>query len=153
MTPTTNSQPMPTARLDRTLEYAVIRSWDELMPHSSSGLIHIEYQTGGDGSLDFVKIWASTITGYWNLVCECWMRPLWSHAAGLRFGQDYHSADLADTLELVIGGKDTFSKLPNQHGLITICPPTEEERREAAGWTTAAFDHHGSTPVGQHVAA
>lgn len=56
MTPITDAQPMQTDRLDHALEYAVVQSWDELMPNSTSGLIHIEYQIGDDGSLDFVLI-------------------------------------------------------------------------------------------------
>ena len=147
MMPTTNSQSLSTSQLDRTLQYAVVRTWDELMPPSTSGSIHIEYQTGADGSLDFLKIFASTIRGYWNLVCECWMRPLWSHSAGLSFGKDYHSAGLAHSLELVMEHKDSFSKVPNRHATLYITTPTEEERGEAKSWTSVAFDHDGSTPI------
>ena len=152
MTPTT-SQRMPHSRLDRTLEYAVIRSWKELMPNSISGSIHIDYQTGADGSLDFLKIFASTIRGYWNQVCECWMRPLWSHTTGVCFCSDYHSADLARTLELVIENQDTFTKVPNKHATLYISTPTEEERREAEASTGVAPDHEGSTPMASLVGA
>jgi hypothetical protein len=48
---------MQTISLDRALEYTVIQGWDELMPDRTSGLIHIEYQTGSDGSTDFLKVW------------------------------------------------------------------------------------------------
>lgn len=58
--PIIGSQPLQTTRLDRTLKYALVQSRDELMPQSNSGLIHIEYQTGSDGPLNFFKIWAST---------------------------------------------------------------------------------------------
>lgn len=152
MTSTIGSQPMLTARLDRALEYAVIQSWDELMPDSVSGTISIEYQTGADGSLDFFKIWASTIRGHWKLVCECWLRPLWSNATGLRFSNDFHSVDFAHTLEYVMGHQEAFLKLPHQHGTIQIYPPTQEERREAALWTSVAFNQQGSMPA-EHVAA
>jgi hypothetical protein len=153
MTSIIGSQPMQTARLDRTLEYAVVESWDELMPDSTSGLVHIEYQTGPDGSLDFFKIWASTNRGYWNLVCEFWIRPLWSHATGLSFGKGYHFADFARTLELVMGCEDAFSKLPDQRGLIQVSPPTKEERSEAERWMGVAFDHESAIPMEQPVAA
>ena len=142
-----------TARLDRALEYAVIQNWDQLMPDSTSGLIHIEYQTGRDGSLDFLLIWASTIRGYWNLVCEYWMRPLWNHATGLRFGKKYYSVDFARTPEFLMGHEDAFSKLSDPHGLLQIYPPTQEERKEVERWTRVAFNHHGSVPIEQHVAA
>ncbi len=153
MTSIIDPQPMPTARFDRALEYVVIQNWDQLMPDSTSGLIHIEYQTGPGGSLDYLLIWASTVRGYSKLVCEYWMRPLWNHATGLRFHNDYHSVDFAHTLEFVMGHEDAFSKLPDQHGLIQIYPPTQEERKEAGRWTGVAFNHHGSMPVEQHVAA
>jgi hypothetical protein len=139
MTSITGSQPMQTARLDRTLEYAVVQSWDELMPDSNSGLIHIEYQTGSDGSVDFLSVWTSTIRGHWNRVCEFWMKPLWSHATGLGFSSDPHSVDFAHTLELVMGRENAFLKLPDQHGLIQIHPPTRDERSAAARWMEVAF--------------
>ena len=153
MTDITGSQPMQTARLDRTLEYAVVQSWDQLVSDSSSGLIQIEYQTGADGSLDFFKIWASTVRGRWDLICEFWAKPLWSHDTGLRFGADYHSVDFAHTLELVMRREDAFSKLPDQQGLIQISPPTPEERTAAERWMEVAFNHEGAVPVQQPVAA
>jgi hypothetical protein len=76
MTSASNSQQEQTDRLDRSLEYAAVQSWDELMPDPASGLIHVEYQTGSDGSLDFGKVWASVCRGHWKLVCEVWMRSL-----------------------------------------------------------------------------
>jgi hypothetical protein len=102
MTNIISSPTIPTARLDRALEYALIQSWDELMPDPTSGLIHVEYQTEVDGSLDFLTVWASAIRGYWNRVCELWMRPLRSHATGLRFGDDYHSERPARRLVFVM---------------------------------------------------
>jgi hypothetical protein len=132
---------MQTIRLDRALEYSAIHSWDELMPDQASGLIHIEYQTGGNGSLDFLKFWASTIRGSWKLVCDFWMRPLWAHTTGLRFHNDYHSEDFAHNLEFVRGQEKIFLKLPEQAGLIQIYPPTQEERKEADEWMKLAFNY------------
>lgn len=153
MTPVASSQPMQTARLGRALEYAVVQSWDGLMPDATSGAIHIEYETGSDGLVDFLKIWASTVRGHWNLVCEFWVRPLWSHVTGLRFANDYYSADFARTLEFVIGHENAFVKLPDRRGLIQVSPPTEEERKEAERWTTVAFNYDGAVPAEQPVAA
>lgn len=124
-------QAMQAARLERTLKSAVVSSWSELMPDSDSGLIHIEYQTGADGMLDFIKIWASRVWGQWNLVCELWMRPLWSHVSGVRFGSEFHSVDFARALELVVGSDDTSAMLPNLHGMVQVFPPTAVERSDA----------------------
>lgn len=146
MMPITSSPTMQTARLDHTLEYAVIQNWDELMPGPTPGLIHVEYQTGPDGSLYFLKVWATTIRGCWNLICEFWMQPLWSHAMGLRLGKDYHCDNFAHTLEFVLRNENSISKLPNKRGLIQVSPPTKEERREA-------LDHQCSPPLEPHAAA
>lgn len=144
MPPQTDLQPMQTAQLENPLKYAVVQSWDELMPNSNTGLIQIDYQTGQDGSLDFFKIWASTIRGHWDLVCEFWMKPLWSHEIGLNFSEGYHSEELARTLKLMMGHEEAFSKLPVPSGLIQISPPTQEERRQADSWTTVAFNNNHS---------
>lgn len=153
MTPITGAQPMQTARLDRTLEYAVVQSWDELMPDPKSGLIHIEYQTGQDGSLDFAMIWASTIRGHWHRVCEVWMKALWSHPVGVRFGSDSPPAKFAHTLKLVVGHENSFSKLPHQIGLIQVFPPTPAERSTAERWLEVGFNQDAPTPLQQHVLA
>jgi hypothetical protein len=134
-----STETMQDTGLDRALEYAVIQSWDDLMPNPSSGLIHLEYQIGEDGSLDYLTVWASTLRGYWNLICELWMRPLWSHVRGLRFENDYHSEKFARTLHWVMEHESLLKKTSSKHGLIQIYPPTAEERSEAKRWRTTAF--------------
>lgn len=153
MTPITDSQAIQRIQLERMLKSAVVLSWDELMADSTSGLIHVEYQAGDDGLLDFLKVWASTTWGQWRLVCEFWMRPLWSHTAGVRFGSEYHSVDFARTLELVVGNDAAFSVVPDLHGLIQVFPPTEVERNDAKQITMAALDNHGSLSSEKPVAA
>ena len=135
----TDSQTMQPVSLDRALEYAVIQSWDELMPDRTAGLIHIEYQTGNDGVIEFLKVWSSIARGTWKLVCELWMRPLWSHAIGLRFENDFHSDALGNNLVLILGQEKSFPRLPDQVGLIQVHPPTQAERREADQWIELAF--------------
>jgi hypothetical protein len=135
----TDSQTMQPVSLDRALEYAVIQSWDELMPDRTAGLIHIEYQTGNDGVIEFLKVWSSIARGTWKLVCELWMRPLWSHATGLRFENDYCSETLSNHLELIMEQEQSFPRSSEQAGLIQIHPPTQAERREADQWIELAF--------------
>jgi len=148
----TNSQPEPPVRLDQILESAVTQNWNELMPDSKSGLIHIEYETRSDGALDFLFIWASTIPGYWNLVCELWMRPLWSHVAGLRFGNDYHSADFTSKLEFVMAHVNEYANLPDRRGVIQIYPPAEV--KGSIGRPSTNVVHNDYVPLSkeQHVA-
>jgi hypothetical protein len=152
MSSITNIQAKQAARLERTLKSAVVSRWSELMPDSASGLIHIEYQTGADGVLDFIKIWASQVWGQWNLVCELWMRPLWSHVSGVRFGSEFHSVDFARALELAVGSDDTSTMLPNLHGMIQVFPPTAVERSEANVSVRESMDHNRTT-VTPHIAA
>ncbi|MFP5229088.1 MAG: hypothetical protein ACLGXA_15845 [Acidobacteriota bacterium] len=132
--------------LDRALEFAVIQAWDELMPRPATGLIHIEYETGSDGSLDFFKVWASMVRGNWSLVCEFWLRPLWFHATGLSFSNDYHSSGFAEALKRVARRQDRFAKLPNRKGLIQVSPPTHEERRQARRWLSMAQRLSSNSP-------
>ena len=82
-----NQETANVARLERTLQSTVIAYWSVLMPEGATGLIHIEYQSGTDGALEFLKIWESTVWGVWNLMCELWTHPRWSHATGIRFGR------------------------------------------------------------------
>ena len=147
MTAITNLQAMQATRLDSTLRSTVVSSWSELMPELASGLIHIEYETGADSKLDYIKIWASRVWGEWMLVCELWMRPLWSHVSGVRFGSEFHSLDFARTLELRVRDDDKATMLPNVHGLIQVSPPTAIEMNEANARIREALDHHDPTPA------
>jgi len=146
----TDSQTMQSVSLNRALEYAVIQSWDELMPDRTAGLIHIEYQSGSDGGIEYLKVWSSIARGTWKLVCELWMRPLWSHAIGLRFENNYRSDALGNNLELILGQEKSFPRSSEQAGLIQVHPPTPEERREADRWIDLAFSHRD--PAEPHVA-
>lgn len=74
--------------LDQALRYAVLQSWDELMPQSSDGSIQIEYQNAADSELQYLKLWKSTELGRWVLVAEFWEKPMWRNPAGLRMGSN-----------------------------------------------------------------
>lgn len=140
--------------LDRILECAVILSWSELMQPSRSGLIHVEYRTGPDRAIEYLKVWSATIRGHWSLVCEyfCeyWGRPLWSHAAGISFDRAYHSADFALMLEFIILHQHDFSDPSERRdGLVQVSPPTEEERLAAKNCISDDLDRLGSSPAEQ----
>ncbi len=123
------------------------------MPASKSGLLHIEYQTRSDGSLDFLFIWASAIRGYWNLVCELWTRPLWSHVAGIRFGDDYHFSDFTNRLNWVIAHENDYAKLPGRRGLIQVYPPSEAEQSRMNRFKNAVRRDAVPVSAGQRVTA
>lgn len=152
MTTAIDQQSMHAARLDHILKSAVVWSWGEVMPDLATGLIHVEYQTGGDGTLSFIKVWASIVRGEWKLVCELWMQPLWSHVDGVRFGAGFHSLEFARTLELVVGNDHTAMQ-PNLHGLIQAFPPTATERSDAEVAIREAVDQQDATITDLHPAA
>jgi len=51
-------------QLDAMLADALVLNWSDLMPELTSGLIHVEYHVGPRGSVEFVKVWASTTRGH-----------------------------------------------------------------------------------------
>lgn len=147
-----NSQREQTVRLDRSLEYAAVQSWDELMPDRSSGLIHIEYQSGCEGSLDFLKVWTSVSRGEWRLVCETWMQPLWSHITGLSFSNGYQPRMFAHAIKCLTEGEGAFCMLPSHKRLIQVFPPTPTERKQADEWMDRIFGGDRATTE-EHPAA
>ena len=144
-----------TLRLARTLEGAVLAVWDELMPTAKAGSIQVEYRVEGDGSLQYLKIWASTKRGSWNLVCEQWILAAWSHVPGLQFSEGFYSEALAHFLEIVARHPKVFTSLSgtDRNGLLQISAPTEEGSREARHLIADAVAALGSTPVEQLVTA
>src|ERR1700684_3066902 len=99
---------METVRVDAMLTDAVVLSWDDLMPEASSGLIHIEYHVEPLGSVEYMKVWASTVRGYWKLVCEHWMRGDTTHMGSLHFDNGYKSDQLAKMLEMIMQYQEIF---------------------------------------------
>ena len=81
------------------------------------------------------------------------MRTLWSHVTGVRFGNDYHSANFARRLELVAGYERPLSVLPGLHNLIQVFPPSDVQRRDAELSTMVVLDSHGSVPAVPSLAA
>ena len=127
----TDLQMTHTKRLDYALESAVVHNRKELLPDAPSGQIHVEYETDDKGGLEFLKIWASTVRGYWNLVCEMWLQPLWSNRVGLRFANDFHSASLAAALGKATQDAGLTPNLRNHQGLILIVPSMVNEQSNA----------------------
>jgi len=144
-----------TLRLDRTLESAVQASWNELMPVTDTASIQVEYRIESDGALQYLRIWASTKRGYWNLVCEQWITAAWSHVSGLQFSEGYYSEALGRFLEIVARHQRAFHNVSGtcRNGLLLISPPTEDESREARCLIADVIAVLGSSPVEQLVAA
>jgi len=128
--------------LERTLESAVVVSWEDLMHDAQTGLIHIEYNFAPDGTLEYLKVWSSIIRGHWFLVCDYWMSASKFHGARIHFENGYQSGTLAHILEVIMQHQDGFALVPNlgRQGLLQVPTPTQEESRAAAALISEVFD-------------
>lgn len=141
-----------TQHLNRMLESTVLLSWSQLMPDPEPGLIHVEYKSGADGLLEYFKVWASTVRGVWHLVCDFWVRPMWSNPAGMHLGPNYNSADFARALELVVGSENS-PIAPNVRGLVQVYPPSAVQLQQARRTTSDILSHQQlAPPVKSHAA-
>ena len=135
--------------LERILESAVVVSWADLIPGAQTGSIHIEYGFAAGGTLDYLKVWSSTIRGQWLLACEYWMSASTVHSTGVQFHNGYRSEGLAHILESVMQHQTAFS-LPvdfGRQGLLQIPTPTQEESVAASALVSKALDGVGSAPA------
>lgn len=140
----------PTNRIpiDRVLESAVVLSWRDLVKGSRPGIVHVEYGTAPEPSLQYVKIWLSKTLGSWDLICEYWISLGSSQApaAGLTFGNGYYSSDLRQMLGHLMRHQDNFpDPLSGESGvnLILVQPPTEDDRLQAGGCIREAYRRLG----------
>lgn len=120
--------------LDRILESAVILGWPDLMKGAKSGLLHLEYAFAPDSSLDYLKLWSSTVRGHWHLACDYWMSASAFHGKGIHFKDGFLSEGLTQTLTFIMQHQQAFSSCPDfgRTGLLQIQMPTEEESTAAA---------------------
>lgn len=89
-----------------------------------------------------MKVWASTIRGDWNLVCEYWMPADISNKSGLRFGTGYKPAGLARALESIMQHREAFlpGAAPGSDSMIQVHRPTEADRAAASKRESALLD-------------
>src|SRR5579862_9371368 len=125
-----NLQTIESIPFDEALADAVVLNWADLMPEPGSGLIHIEYHVDPLGAVEFVKVWASTIRGEWNLICEHWMATSDSHEGVTRRAGGYQSARLEQMLQSVLQHREMFlvGTAPGSDRMIQVFPPTDPER-------------------------
>jgi hypothetical protein len=140
--------PMKRVQIGRVLESAVVLSWKDLLHSSKEGLVHVEYGTAPEPSLQYLKIWLSTNRGTWDLICEYWMSPGSSRvpAVGLTFSNGYYSADLAQMLERMMQHQDGFPNLLSGESgvnLIQVQSPTEDDRLKASNCMSEAYHRVG----------
>jgi hypothetical protein len=115
------------------LEAVMVLGWPEVMKEYPSGLLHVQYRTGSDDFIEYLKVFSSGVRGYWQLVCEYWVSALWSHEVGLSFGNGRSSAVVTEMLEFVMDHQSAFLRrsTPTHDLLLQVYPPTEQETTAA----------------------
>ena len=144
-------------QIERVLQSAVVLSWKELLPGPRTGVVQVEYGTAPEPSLQYMKVWLSTLRGGWDLVCEYWMAAGTNRtpAIGLTFSNGYYSEHLARTLEDVLRRHDGVpNRLAGETAvnLIVINSPTEEESRSAGNCMSKTYERLGIRFPGMHSA-
>jgi hypothetical protein len=124
------------------------------MPTAESGLIHVDYGFSARDSIEYLKLWTSTVRGHWYLACEYWMSTSTFHASGIHFERGYISEDLMRNLERIMQHQDAFSLSPNlgRNGLIQIQTPTEQDITAASVSLSEALDRITDSPAESSVA-
>jgi hypothetical protein len=133
--------------MDRILKSAVVLSWKDLVHPAQRGPLQIEYFPGI--RLSYLKIRQLTGRGEWILVCEYRMSRELTRAPvdGLTFTNGYHSAGLAEMLEVIMQHQDHFvdSRVSPWAGSIQVSPPTEQETLAAGACVRHAYECFGLT--------
>lgn len=136
------------AHIDDVLESAVVLSWRELLQGMRPGLIHVEYGTAPEPSLQYVKMWRSSRRGSWDLICEYWISPGMAGrpSMGLTFRNGYYSAALTEILQEMMLHRDGLPNSLAGHtgvSLIVVHAPTLGERRKAKDCISDAYERIG----------
>jgi hypothetical protein len=124
--------------LDRILNSVVVINWDTLGLGSAVAGVRIEYQTGAEGAVESLKLWACR-NEYWSLICDCTPRLGWSD--GPRFANGYHSRQLGRLLQAILMNQTLFGPDcgPNANGTLNVGIPTLQEITYATSEVSEAF--------------
>lgn len=136
---------MLSVQMDSILKSAVVLSWKDLVHPSQRGPFHIQYVP--EIRIPYLKIRQLTGRGEWVLVCEYRMSRGLTRAPvdALIFTNGYHSARLAEMLEVIMQHQDDFmdSRVSPWTGSIQVTPPTEEETVAAGGRMRHVYECFG----------
>ena len=140
--------PIGTSPIEEMLESAVVLSFSELLQEPRKGMVHVEYGTAPEPSLQYLKMWRSENHKGWDLICEYWASSgsAGSPERGLTFSNGCHSESLAEMLENSLShhrGLPPALSGETKLNLILVASPTEEDVRKAATCMTAAYQRLG----------
>jgi hypothetical protein len=132
--------------IDRILECAVTVNWQDLTKTQDNSSMRMEYLTGPQNSLEYLKLWSCSERGYWNLLAEYWMQSTIEHRRGTTFSRGNYSADLVRMLDAVMRHQEDFlAPSPDfPDGLVQIKKPSTTELSTARAEMIEAMDQIGS---------
>jgi hypothetical protein len=141
--------------IDRALECAITLNWNELTLNQAVEGMQVEYRTGPNASLEYLKLWSSASRGHWSLVCEYWMQSSGIHAQGITFNGSYQSEGLTSMLQAIMQNQNAFPKpsLEFLDGLVQVPPPDERRTMAARSEMTNALERmnpHNSAGAATH---
>jgi len=115
--------------IERLLESAVMLNWEDLTTRFIPVAMQIEYRSGPEGFLAHLKLWSSTSSGHWNLVCEYRTHATATDAQGMTFTDGYSSAGLTRMLDAIMHNQQAFAvpRSDSAQHLVHIAPPNEAE--------------------------
>lgn len=138
MNPEVSITPSIPQSLDQLLNSAVVLNWEALTQSATSGRVRVEYYIGGDGALEYLKLW-NHAREYWSLICEYSVHSGWSD--GPRFCNGYHSRSLSRLLQsiMILERQSTQNHIPNTNGRLEVGPPTAQDIETATLQVSETF--------------
>jgi hypothetical protein len=126
--------------IESMLESTMVLNWTDLMQSSDEGLLHMEYHTGPERFIEYVKLLSSATRGYWSVICEYWTSDPRSYVVGLSCGDGHSTTRFAGMLKFVMEHQDAFGKIarPGHDGIVQVYPPSEKENAAAKHYMSEA---------------
>lgn len=115
--------------IERILESAVTLNWEDFTTRFIPVAMQIEYRSGPDCWLEYLKVWSSASRGHWNLVCEYRVHATAAHLQGVTFNDSYSSAGLTRMLDAIMHNQQAFAVASSNsgNGLVHIVPPNDTQ--------------------------
>lgn len=147
--------PNANGTFDYALHCAVTANWKDLTLGSPITAMQVEYRTGSARSLEYLKLWCSSVRGHWQLICEYWMQPAGTHQQGVTFAKTYSSAGLVRMLDVIMRHQQAFPQLSPDllDGLVQIAAPSATQTTTATNHMTETLERITSRSSGGTITA
>src|SRR5438477_11348133 len=118
--------------IERILESAVTLNWEDFTTRFIPVAMPIEYRSGPDCWLEYLKVWSSASRGHWNLVCEYRVHATAAHLQGVTFNDSYSSAGLTRMLDAIMHNQQAFAVASSNSGNGVVHSVPHNESRSTA---------------------